>query len=220
MGYGGLGPHLAVICCGHVPLAHPVAIVSIGVVCVSNSLLGRKVCEVQGRWPGAGPEPFSHQPWTHMALEKGADALREGVRAVLRAGLPWAGVGHSPPPQGSQVGVLSRPHTAWGRQQEDSLGGPTPSTMYLLIEATVDGAPANLHEPLGGDEHLVDPFPWKKPSQAQQVKRPPHTSGLASQFLPTCWATEGHGLTFVHAGRGADSAKVAVSNHLGEGQGW
>lgn len=34
--------------------------------------------------------------------------------------------------------------------------------VYLLIKAAVDGAPANLHEPLGGDEHLVDPFPYRE----------------------------------------------------------
>lgn len=83
MGYGEIGPHLAIIRRGHIPLAHPVAVIGIGVVCVSNSLLGRKVCEVQGRWAEVGPEPTNHQPWIHMALEKGADALREGVRAVF-----------------------------------------------------------------------------------------------------------------------------------------
>lgn len=31
--------------------------------------------------------------------------------------------------------------------------------VHLLIKAAVDGTPADLHEPLGGDEHLVDPFP-------------------------------------------------------------
>lgn len=56
-GAGGPGPHLAVIRRGHIPLAHPVAIIGIGVVCVSNSLLRRKVREVRGRWAGAGQSP-------------------------------------------------------------------------------------------------------------------------------------------------------------------
>lgn len=38
----GLGSHLAIIRRGHVPLAHAVAIIGIGVVCISNPLLGRK----------------------------------------------------------------------------------------------------------------------------------------------------------------------------------
>ena len=39
-----------------------------------------------------------------------------------------------------------------------SLGEPFPC-VYLLVKAAVDGAPADLHESLGGDEHLVDPLP-------------------------------------------------------------
>lgn len=102
-----------------------------------------------------------------------------------------------------------------------SLGGPRPSHTNLLIEAAVDGAPADLHEPLGGDEHLVDPFPWEKPSQAQQVNE----DGLCHQAWAlepprTRWAAAEHGLTFVHARGRADSTKVAVSDHLGGEQGW
>lgn len=41
LGCRGPGPHLPVVRRGHVPLAHPVAIVGIGVVCISNPLLGR-----------------------------------------------------------------------------------------------------------------------------------------------------------------------------------
>lgn len=38
---GKPGTHLAIICRGHIPLAHPVSIISIGVMCISNSFLGR-----------------------------------------------------------------------------------------------------------------------------------------------------------------------------------
>lgn len=31
--------------------------------------------------------------------------------------------------------------------------------LYLLIKSAVESTPANLHEPLGRDEHLVNPFP-------------------------------------------------------------
>lgn len=41
-GCRALGPHLAVIRRGHIPLAHPVAIIGVGVVCISNPLLRRK----------------------------------------------------------------------------------------------------------------------------------------------------------------------------------
>lgn len=53
-----------------------------------------------GEWGRAGPEPARHQPWTHTALLKGADPLREGRRA-FGAGVSWGGVGHGPPPEGS-----------------------------------------------------------------------------------------------------------------------
>lgn len=92
-----------------------------------------------------------------------------------------------------------------GSGQRSSLGAGT----YLLIEAAVDGAPADLHEPLGGDEHLVHPFPWKKPSQAQQADTAPPRARAPD--LPTAQ----HGRTFVHAGGRADGAEVAVANHLG-----
>lgn len=49
--------------------------------------------------------------------------------------------------------VLERPKP-WGLWQEE----PLPSR-YLLVEAAADGAPADLHESLRGDEHLVDPLP-------------------------------------------------------------
>lgn len=41
--WGGdeVGPHLAIIRGGHVPLAHSVAVIGIGVVCVSNPFLER-----------------------------------------------------------------------------------------------------------------------------------------------------------------------------------
>lgn len=72
------------------------------------------------------------------------------------------------------------------------------SHMYLLIEAAVDRAPANLHEPLGGDEHLVDPFPWKKSRQTQQgnkdcllplaraLKLPPNSLGHSRVWSHLC----------------------------------
>lgn len=70
-GAGGPGPHLAVIRRGHIPLAHPVAVVGIGVVCVSNSLLGRKVREVQGQWAGAGQSPPASTSDPHGSREGG-----------------------------------------------------------------------------------------------------------------------------------------------------
>lgn len=151
MGPRGLGPHLAVIRRGHVPLANPVAVIGVGVVCVSNPLLERQVCEAQGRWAGARPEPTSHQPGILMAREKAAEALRK------EGGLFW----------GWAALRLGGTHSSKG-QSGKGLGGHSsstrppwegPSLVYLLIEAAVDGAPADLHEALGGDEHLVDPLP-------------------------------------------------------------
>lgn len=163
-------------------------------------------------------EPTGHQPQIHMTSEKGADALMEGLRAIL-GGLVALGWGKTLP-EGSRVRVLGRPSTVWGLQQQVSLGGPLPSHTNLLIEAAVDGAPADLHEPLGGDEHLVDPFPWEKPGQAQQVNKDGlHHQAWAPEPAPTPWATAEHGLTFVHARGRADSTEVAVSNHLGGEQG-
>lgn len=45
---------------------------------------------------------------------------------------------------------------------EDPLWESPFPRVYLLIKAAVDGAPADLHEPLGGDEHLIDPLPYRE----------------------------------------------------------
>lgn len=45
---------------------------------------------------------------------------------------------------------------------EDPLWESPFPRVYLLIKAAVDGAPADLHEALGGDEHLVDPLPYRE----------------------------------------------------------
>lgn len=63
-----------------------------------------------GEWGGAGPGPARHQPWTHMALLKGADALREGKRAVLGLGCPGMGWDTVLLQRAVQVWVLNGPH--------------------------------------------------------------------------------------------------------------
>lgn len=40
-GQQGPEPHLSVVRCGHIPLAYPVAVIGVGIVCISNPLLGR-----------------------------------------------------------------------------------------------------------------------------------------------------------------------------------
>lgn len=67
-----------------------------------------------GEWGGAGPEPARHQPWTHTALLKGADAPREGRRAVLGPRCPGMGWDMVLLPRTVQVRVLKGPHWAGG----------------------------------------------------------------------------------------------------------
>lgn len=67
-----------------------------------------------GEWGGAGPEPARHQPWTHMALLKGADVLREGKRAASGLGYPGMGWEMVLLQRAVQVWVLNRPHWAGG----------------------------------------------------------------------------------------------------------
>lgn len=167
---------------------------------VSDPLLGRQVCEAQRGGQGPGQ---SHQPptWDSHGSRQGSgrpEGRREGCSG---AGLPCSA--------GDRL--LQR---VVGRR-----GSGGPSHAYLLVEAAVDGAPADLHEALGGDEHLVDPLPWKRPSQAPQGDRgglPPRARALRRP--PGSGPAGQHGLTFVHARGRADGAEVAVSNHLGEGR--
>lgn len=67
-----------------------------------------------GEWGGAGPEPTRYQPWTHKALLKGADTLREGKRAVSGLGCPGMGWDTVLLQRAVQVWVLNEPHWAGG----------------------------------------------------------------------------------------------------------
>ena len=67
-----------------------------------------------GERGGAGPEPVRHQPWTHMALLKGADAPREGTRAVSGLRCPGMGWDTVLLQRAVQVRVLKGPHWAGG----------------------------------------------------------------------------------------------------------
>lgn len=116
--------------------------------------------------------------WAHRALERGEDALRRGV--VSWAGWPQDGVGRLLPPEGCLGhGPEQTPRGPEGcpspgmacRSSRWPCSPPSAPRTHLLIEAAADGAPANLHEPLGGDEHLVEPLPWNKPRQAWQVSQ-------------------------------------------------
>lgn len=97
-------------------------------------------------------KPARHQPWTHTALLKGADPLREGRRA-FGAGVSWGGVGWGGTRSSSEGSPGEGPEwtpLSWGVAQALLRPGRAPLRRYLLIEAAVDCAPANLHEPLGG----------------------------------------------------------------------
>ena len=68
-------------------------------------------------------------------------------------------------------------------QQKTLFGRAPPLLVYLLIKAAVDGTPADLHEALGGDEHLVDPLPYKEQWQAGQAQRVSEAAACFSLFL-------------------------------------
>lgn len=70
---------------------------------------------VRSRGSGRGPgRAHQHQPQTHMAPEKGANALIEGLRAVS---LGWVALGWGRTlSEGSRLRVLGRPSAVWGLQ--------------------------------------------------------------------------------------------------------
>lgn len=95
------GPHLAIVCCGHVPLAHPVAVIGVGVVCVSNPFLGR-----EGQRPGAGGWGRAGAPSPQPCPRGSAgDRHWKGCSgAAVLAGLPQDKAGRVPPHQGRPDG--------------------------------------------------------------------------------------------------------------------
>ena len=67
-----------------------------------------------GEGQGQSPPATSHQPWTHVALQNGADALGEGVRAVSGLDSPGMGWDTFLLQRAVQIRVLSRPYVSWG----------------------------------------------------------------------------------------------------------